>query len=392
MSDIRKHVLVLGGGFAGVQAAIKAAKPGTFKVTLVSDRDYLHLFPTSIWIPTRTVGLDKTRVPLAAVAKAHRFDVVISAVKHIDAEHQSVTLARGELGYDYLVVALGPGKAAPQGSEHTYSLCEGPQAALDIRDRLDELIATGSGAIAIGFGGNPKDKSAVRGGPAFEFIFNVHQRLRSAGLRDRFTVNFFAPMENPGSRMGVKAAAMMPGQLAKAGIPMYAGVPIKGFDKQGVMLADGSRIDADLVMFIPGAVGHPVVRASGLPVNDAGFLIVDDHCLVSGTTTVYAAGDSAAIDGPEWRAKQGHIAEVMGRAAAANIIATENGSDKREGYRHHVSIVCLLDTGNGAMLVYRTTKRALVIPLPVVGHWMKRAWGTYARITKVYRVPRLPGM
>ncbi len=392
MSDLRKHVLVLGGGFAGVQAAIEAAKPGHFKVTLVSDRDFLHLFPTSIWIPTRTVGLDKTRVPLAAVAKSHRFDLVISAVEKIDVERQTVVLAEEELGYDYLVVALGSGRAAPQGAEHIHSLCEGPQAALDIRDRLDALMAKGGGSIAIGFGGNPKDKSAVRGGPAFEFIFNVHHRLRRAGVRDKFALSFFAPMENPGNRMGEKAAAMMPGQLAKVGVPMHTGVPIEGFDEEGVKLANGTRIDADLVMFIPGAVGHPVVRASGLPVNDAGFLVVDGGCLVSGTTNVYAAGDSAAMEGPEWRAKQGHIAEVMGRVAAHNIIVSEKGFDKRESYLHHVTIMCLLDTGNGGMLVYRTAKRSLVIPLPVVGHWMKQAWGAYARVTKAHRVARLPGM
>jgi sulfide:quinone oxidoreductase len=392
MSESRKHVLVLGGGFAGVQAAIEAAKAGGFRVTLVSDRDYLHLFPTSIWIPTRTVALDKTRVPLAAVAKSHRFDLVISAVEKIDAERQTVVLAQEELTYDYLVVALGPGRATPQGAEHIHSLCDGPQAALDIRDRLDALIAKGGGSIAIGFGGNPKDKSAVRGGPAFEFIFNVHHMLRRAGVRDRFTVNFFAPMENPGNRMGEKAAAMMPGRLAKAGIPMHTGVPIEGFDEQGVKLANGTRIDADLVMFIPGAVGHPVVRTSGLPVNDAGFLVVDGGCLVSGTANVYAAGDSAALEGPEWRAKQGHIAEVMGRVAAHNIIAAEKGAEERESYVDHVTIVCLLDTGNGGMMVYRTTKRSIVVPLPVVGHWMKQAWGTYARVTKMRRVGRLPGM
>lgn len=392
MTESRKSVLILGGGFAGVQAAIAAAKAGIFKVTLVSDRDYLHLFPTSIWIPTRTVRLDKTRVPLAAVARAHRFDLVVSAVEKIDAERQSVTLAHGELDYDYLVVALGSGRAAPQGAEHILSLCEGPQAALDIRDRLDALMARGSGSIAIGFGGNPKDKSAVRGGPAFEFVFNVHRRLRRAGVRDKFAVSFFAPMENPGNRMGEKAAAMMPGQLAKAGIPMHSGVPIEGFDEHGVKLANGTRIDAELVMFIPGAVGHPVVRGSGLPINEAGFLVVDGGCLVSGTSNVYAVGDSAAMEGPEWRAKQGHIAEVMGRVAVHNIVAAEKGSHQRESYLRHVSIVCLMDTGDGGMMIYRTTKRSLVIPLPVVGHWMKQWWGTYARLTKIYRVPRLPGM
>ena len=46
-----KSVLVLGGGFAGVESAIFLRKNG-MDVTLVSDRDYFYIYPTSIWIPT----------------------------------------------------------------------------------------------------------------------------------------------------------------------------------------------------------------------------------------------------------------------------------------------------------------------------------------------------
>jgi len=50
--EIKKDkVLILGGGFAGVEAAIFLRKEG-YSVTLVSDRDYFYIYPTSIWIPT----------------------------------------------------------------------------------------------------------------------------------------------------------------------------------------------------------------------------------------------------------------------------------------------------------------------------------------------------
>jgi sulfide:quinone oxidoreductase len=51
-----------------------------------------------------------------------------------------------------------------------------------------------------------------------------------------------------------------------------------------------------------------------------------------------------------------------------------------------------MDIGNGAALVYRGHTRNVVIPLPVVGHWMKQAWGAYARLTKLGRLPRVPGL
>jgi sulfide:quinone oxidoreductase len=82
----------------------------------------------------------------------------------------------------------------------------------------------------------------------------------------------------------------------------------------------------------------------------------------------------------------------MAHNAAHNIIASEAGKPEREGYQAHLSILCVMDTGNGAAFVYRGRKRQLMLPLPIVGHWMKKAWGKYARLSKLGRVPHVPGM
>ena len=388
----RKRALVLGGGFAGVEAATELAKDGGFDVTLVSDRDYLFLFPVSVWIPVRTLPFRSAQVSLHEVARKRGFRLVIDPVREISHADRLVRGAEGTYAYDYLVVATGAAKLKPQGVEHTLSICGGPQAGLDIRERLDALIAKGSGTIAVGFGGNPKDRSAVRGGPAFELLFNIHELLKRRKLRDRFELVFFAPMAEPGERMGPRALSMLDSMLRSTSIPKRVGVPIAAFDEQGVAFTDGTRLDADLVLFIPGAAGHPVVASSDLPRNEAGFVRIDDTGLVEGTTDIYAVGDVAALEGPEWRAKQGHTAEVMARNAAFNILATEAGRPGRKGYQEHLAIMCLMDTGNGAAMVYRGHTRNIVIPLPVIGHWFKQAWGRYARATKLGRIPRVPGL
>ncbi len=388
----RKRALVLGGGFAGVEAAAELAKSGRFDVTLVSDRDFLYLNPISIWIPTRGIEPPRARVPLRKIAAKRGFRLVVDRVQSVSSADHRVRLAGAELEYDYLVLALGGSKLAPKGVEHTLSICGAPEAAVEIRDRLDALIARGSGSIAVGFGGNPKDRSAVRGGPAFELLFNILDLLERRHLRDRFTLTFFAPMAEPGERMGRGALDLVARMFERKGIPSRTGTPIAGFDEHGVAFADGSRLDADLVLFIPGVAGHPVLAASDLPLNEAGFVLIDDHGLVAGTDDVYAAGDVAALEGPEWRAKQGHTAEVMARNAAANILAAEAGRPERKGYQAHLAIVCLMDVGSGAAMVYRGRKRSVVIPLPVVGHWLKQGWGSYARLTKLGRLRRLPGL
>src|SRR5665648_840414 len=105
-----KKVLILGGGFAGIQTAIQLQKSGRFEVTLVSDRDYLYLFPISIWVPVREIDFENVKVPLAKIQKKYPFEVIIDSVKEIHAAEHQVVCENQSLGYDYLVVAFGADK------------------------------------------------------------------------------------------------------------------------------------------------------------------------------------------------------------------------------------------------------------------------------------------
>lgn len=119
-----KKVLVLGGGFAGVEVAIYLKKEDNLDVTLVSDRDYFYIYPTSIWIPTGETTKEKISVPLDQLAVKHGFEVIVDAVKVLDASNKVVTLESGRLleGYDYIVVALGQDKMKAVGIENTLYL------------------------------------------------------------------------------------------------------------------------------------------------------------------------------------------------------------------------------------------------------------------------------
>src|SRR5690606_11198971 len=107
-----------------------------------------------------------------------------------------------------LILANGAGKMKHKGLENTYSICGSPEQSMLIQTQLNSLIEKGSGKIAVGFGGNPKDKSAVRGGPAFELMFNIINKLKSEGVYKNFNISFFAPMESPGKRMGKSGLKM----------------------------------------------------------------------------------------------------------------------------------------------------------------------------------------
>ena len=388
-------VLVLGGGIGGVEAAFALCHK-CFDVELISERDYLYIYPISIWIPTHEYDWKDVTLPLEEIARVNGFKLTIGKVKRISAAEKKVILEDGtEKGYDYLVIALGGSKVKHKGSENFLSICGKPEESLKIRERIDNLIERGGGVIAAGFGGNPKDPCGVRGGPAFEFVFNLDCYFKKKGIRDKFQLHFFAPMPKPGIRLGEKNAERAYRMLDKLGIKRHFGKKIKEFKPDGVLFEDDSFLKTDLTMFIPATDGYPVFRESDLPLNEAGFVKIEPTCAVPGTNeTVWAIGDSAAFEGPKWKAKQGHIAEVMGRIVARNLENKVKGDPKREEYIHHLHILCLMDMGpcwmSGA-LVYRDDKRSIMLPLPFIGHSLKKLWGWYYKASKLKKVPRIPG-
>ncbi len=386
-------VLVLGGGFAGVEAAIYLRKQ-ELDVTLVSDRDYFYIYPTSIWIPTGEVIKEDVSVPLDKLAFAHGFKVIVDAVTKIEAKAKKITLQSGRVldEYDYIVVALGQGKIQLEGMEHTLSICGKPEEATELYERLDALALKNSGKIAMGFGGNAKDPSAVRGGPAFEVLFNVDTYLKRKGIRDNFELTFFAPMEKPGQKMGDKALVMMDKMFKMTNINKKVGSKITSFEADGINFEDGTKLESDLTMFISAGTGHSIIEASDLPLSDTGFVVTNEYNEIEGFENVYAIGDSAALMGPDWKAKQGHVAEVMAKNVAYNIFQHAQNIDSKQSYMEHLNILCVMDTGNGAAFVYRDDKGGKMIPLPIIGHWMKKGWGWYCRNSKLGKIPRIPGM
>ena len=388
-----KKVLILGGGFAGVEAAIYLRKQG-IDTTLVSDRDYFYIYPISIWIPTGDATRESVSIPLEQLAQKHGFKVIVDAVTKFEAKDKRVTLQSGKIidDFEYIVVALGQDKLKPKGIEHTLSICGKPEEAVELNKKLEALIEKGSGKIAMGFGGNPKDTSAVRGGPAFEVLFNVHNMLKKKGLRDKFELTFFAPMEKPGIKMGHNAVEMMHKMFKMTNIHAQIGSKIVNFEENAINFENGTKLESDLIMFISAGTGHHILIESGLPLSDTGFVVTNEYNEIEGFDGIYAIGDSASLMGPDWRAKQGHVAEVMAKNIAYNIFQKMQNIKSKRSYIEHINILCVMDTGDGAAFVYRSDTTAKMIPLPIIGHWMKKGWGWYCKNSKLGKIPRIPGM
>jgi sulfide:quinone oxidoreductase len=386
-------ILVLGGGFAGVESAIKLRKYG-YEVTLISDRDYMFIYPISIWIPVNGLHFDDAKLNLFELGKKHGFNVIIEKVTKIDNENQQIITDKSIHKYDYLFIGLGMSKVYIKGMEHTHSICGKPMEALTIKDELENLVVKGGGNINIGFGGNPKDSTSttVRGGPAFELLFNVSHYLHKKGLRDKFNLTFFAPMPEPGKRMGEKAFKNMDAFFERYHVNTHFGKKIKEFKENAIIFADDSQLDSDLTLYIAGGDGMDLIKNTSLPQNETGFVKINELCRVENEDNIYVIGDAAAIRNHPWAAKQGHIAEVMADVSTYNFHNTIIHSGKRKSYWEKLHIICVMDSGDGAAFVIRTAKKEIMIPLPIVGHWLKKGWGWYFKQSKMKRMFRIPGM
>ncbi len=369
-------ITIIGAGFAALTAARELRRHNpTAELTLVAPRAEFVFLPSLIWIPSGLRRPDELVIPLENFLRRHRITLHQAEVTGLAEGGRRVLTTNGELHNDGLVIASGGRfiKKLP-GIEHAITPCEGVAAAVAIRERLKAMTG---GTIAVGFGGNPNEPSAMRGGPMFEFLFGIDTLLRRQGRRETFQLVFFNPAAQPGQRLGPKAVKGLLQAMRARGIETHLGHKITGFSADRVM-TEGGEFAADLILFMPGMTGNAWFDNTELPRSPGGLLQADARCAVPGFERVYVAGDSGSFPGPDWMPKQAHMADLQAKAAAANLSADLAGRPATAGFK--VELMCIVDSLNQGMLVWRTERFSLVLPAGRIWHWAKRLFeGWYLR-------------
>lgn len=362
-----KRITIIGTGFAAVTAVERLrALDGEAEITVIGRRPEFVFLPSLIWIPSRKRAPEDLVVPLDRFFARHRVTFHEGEATGLADGGRTVLTSRGSVRNDALLIASGGRfiKKLP-GIEHAITPCEGLDAAVRIRDRLEAMEG---GTIAIGFGGNPKEPQAMRGGPMFEFLFGIDTLLRKQGRRDRFKLVFFNPAPEPGKRLGPKAVKGLLDAMAARDIETHLGHKMKAFEADKV-ITEGGEIPADLVLFMPGMTGNAWFDNTELTRSEGGLLKADAQCRVEGAERIYVAGDSGSFPGPEWMPKQAHMADLQAGAAAENLIAELNGRTPDKTFK--VELMCIVDSLDKGMLVTRTPERSVVLPACRVFHWSK---------------------
>jgi sulfide:quinone oxidoreductase len=366
----KARITIIGAGFAALTAAreLRQRLP-TADITLVSPATEFVYYPGLIWVPSGLRRGEELRVNLDAWLARHRISLHQGRVTGVSEGGRKVLTDRGEITNDALMIASGGRflKAMP-GIEHALTICAGISAAEMIRDRL---AAMKGGTIALGFGTNPKEPAAMRGGPMFELLFGLDTLLRRQGRRDQFRIVFFNAATEPGKRLGAKAVQGLLREMARRNIDTHLGHKILGFES-GKVKTEGGEIPADLILFMPGMTGPDWLANTDLPKSEGGFVVADAYCRASGMDRVFVAGDAGSYPGPDWMPKQAHLADLQAKAAAGNLVHVLRGQTPTAKFKPE--LVCIVDTLDKGILVYRSEKRSVVSPPMRLMHWVKRVF------------------
>ena len=362
------RITIAGAGFAALTGAreLRRRLPDA-EITLLAPQPWFTYLPSLIWVPYGIRKAEDLRFDIRPLLRKLGVGYRQAAATGLSGDGRMLQTDEGDVENDALLIATG-GRYIRKlpGIENTITICEGIEAAENMGRRLHELDG---GTIAMGFGGNPKEPSAMRGGPMFELLFGLDTWLRKQGRRDRFRLVFFTPAPQPGKRLGQNAVERMIGEMERRGIETHLGHKLKSFENH-VVTTEGGEIPADLIMFMPGMTGPAWIQGSPLPLSPGGMIRAEATAAVVGLERVYVAGDAGSFPGPDWMPKQAHMADLQATAAARNIALNLDGKPATETFK--VELLCIIDSLEKGILVYRGEKRSLALPSMRALHWTKR--------------------
>jgi NADH dehydrogenase len=320
------RILVLGGGFAGLWAAVGAARkldeigsPTGEVEILVIDRKPYH----NIRVRNYEIDLDTAIIPFGEVLDPIGVKYLIAEVETIDNTKQQVAVAtrggRAVLAYDRLVLALGselvhpniPGLAANGFDVDTYA------AGVRLNAHIAALATTPE---------SPGRSTVVIVGAGFTGIEAATEmpsklgRALPAGQHRVILVD-----HNPvvGATIGAHAHPVISEALASLGIDTRLGAKVTAVDASGIALASGEIIPAHTVVWCAGMRASPLTALFPGTRDPLGRVAVDPFMRVAGQANVFSAGDvaSSVIDDVHCTVMSCQFARPMGRFAGHNVVA-----------------------------------------------------------------------
>ncbi|WP_315724108.1 MULTISPECIES: NAD(P)/FAD-dependent oxidoreductase [unclassified Bradyrhizobium] len=359
------RLVVIGAGFAGLYAALSAARlrdihgvsPEALEIALIAPEPTLVVRPR-LYEPNP----ETLTAPLLDVLKAIDVVYVQGTAEAIDAAAREVSIAapggkRTRLAYDRLVVATGSRlfrPSIPGLAEYGFSV-----DSLDDAVALDRHLHGLAGRPA----GNGRDTVVVAGGgfTGIEAATEMPARLRAIlgpDARPRVVIVERNPVIAPD--MGETARPVIENALKRIGVETWLGVGVASLDQSGVTLSGGERIAAETVIWAAGMRAAPLTAQIPAERDSFGRLLVDRDLRVPSAAGIFATGDAARAacdDAGNYALMSCQHATRMG-AFAGNNAAAELLGVPTAPY-HQAAYVTCLDLGEAGALFTRGWDRTI---------------------------------
>jgi len=388
---MKKKVVVLGGNFGGLTAALAVQHEldGDVDVTVVSASDEFLFNPSLIWVPFGKRAPKDITFPLAPTFEEHGVAFVHAPATAIDPDAQTVTAGGQEYRYDFLIIATGyrnnfdivPG-LGPDGNAYTITtLADALHTGEGWRTLLDKpgdvVIAATQGAGCFG--------------AAYEFLFNTSYQLKKAGIKKDVNLTYVTsePFLGHFGIGGLPHGDQLLGMfLKKEKITAITDVATEYVDTDHIKLTDGREVPFSFAMVIPPFVGQDVIKNTPSISDEKGYVKVRDTYQTEKYDNVYAVGIAAAVAVP-WQTatpvgipKTGFPTEQMAHVAARNVAAQIRGEQPTDHKEFgDIKAICVMDAGNNGVLILADKmlpprKHGVLIPGPQ-NHAMKIGFEKY---------------
>ena len=332
-ADMSVQIVIIGGGFGGLEAAMTLAGRlrGKASLTLI-DRNAVHTFSPSIHeVVSGKTTTGEIQLSLQAVLEPAGVAFLQEAVRSIRPEQRTVDTAARQVVYDYLVIAAGAESNTPglPGADAGAFTFRSPVQAERIQTELDRLLLE-QGRVRIVLAGGGTEGVEVGG----EIADRIDSRGRGKDLEEgEVSVSIIEgqPRLLPCFPSGVGEFA---GQYLKGrGVTVLTGERIAALEPGQVTLQSGRSLRSDLLIWTGGIRPSALIRNLSLAKDRNGWLLVDEMLRCRDDARIFGVGDAVSIRGPEGTVPVPRLAyHALDQAAVAggNIASAVAGGEMQK--------------------------------------------------------------
>jgi NADH:ubiquinone reductase (H+-translocating) len=353
-----RHVVVVGGGFAGLGCVRRLAKEDGVRVTLIDRHNYHQFQPLLYQVATSQLASSDIAFSLRKLFRDHaNVDVKLGEVTELDPATRTVAPSGGErFSGDALVVAAGSRPnffRTPGAEEHAlplYSLDDATRLrsrileVFEAADRDPALLDRGALTFVVVGGGPTGVELAGALADLIAETMTVEYHHLAVTAAQIHLVDLGHTLLGPFSDSAHDYAAKI---LGRKGVRLHLGVAVTDVGAGHVTLADGTTIATRCVVW-GGGIQAPAIAMSGdLPRGRGGRIDVQPDLTVAELDGVYAIGDIANIAGPDGQPfpQLGSVALQSGTWAAENIMADVGGKPRKPFHYHDKGIMAMIGRG-----------------------------------------------